>query len=60
MVRYVLDFLADVRSPHIGVCEDSSHVVLGSSGPETYRRDIRQCRSRSARRLLPASSIAGR
>ncbi|MFE5512275.1 sugar phosphate isomerase/epimerase family protein [Streptomyces sp. NPDC056529] len=40
MVRDVLDFLADVRSPHIGVCVDSSHVVLGSSGPETYRRDI--------------------
>ncbi|MET9931808.1 MULTISPECIES: sugar phosphate isomerase/epimerase family protein [unclassified Streptomyces] len=39
-VRDVLDFLADVRSPHIGVCVDSSHVVLGSSGPETYRRDI--------------------
>ncbi|MEV7676422.1 sugar phosphate isomerase/epimerase family protein [Streptomyces sp. NPDC088752] len=40
MVRDVLDFLADVRSPYIGVCVDSSHVVLGSSGPETYRRDI--------------------
>jgi sugar phosphate isomerase/epimerase len=40
MVRDVLDFLADVRSPHIGVCVDSSHVVLGSSGPEAYLRDI--------------------
>ncbi|MFF9582057.1 sugar phosphate isomerase/epimerase family protein [Streptomyces achromogenes] len=40
MVRDVLDFLAGVRSPHIGVCVDSSHVVLGSSGPEAYRRDI--------------------
>lgn len=40
MVRDVLDFLADVRSPRIGVCVDSSHVVLGSSGPEAYRRDL--------------------
>ncbi|WP_030616467.1 sugar phosphate isomerase/epimerase family protein [Streptomyces achromogenes] len=41
MVRDVLDFLAGVQGPHIGVCVDSSHVVLGSSGPEAYRRDIR-------------------
>lgn len=41
MVRDVLDFLADVPGPHIGVCVDSSHVVLGSSGPEAYLRDIR-------------------
>jgi sugar phosphate isomerase/epimerase len=41
MVRDVLDFLAGVRSPHIGVAVDSSHVVLGSSGPEAYRRDIK-------------------
>jgi D-psicose/D-tagatose/L-ribulose 3-epimerase len=40
MVRDVLDFLAEVRSPHIGVAVDISHVVLGSSGPEAYRRDI--------------------
>ncbi|MEU2434884.1 sugar phosphate isomerase/epimerase family protein [Streptomyces rubradiris] len=40
MVRDVLDFLAGVRGPQIGVCVDSSHVVLGSSGPEAYRRDI--------------------
>ncbi|MET8565108.1 sugar phosphate isomerase/epimerase family protein [Streptomyces flaveolus] len=41
MVRDVLDFLAGVRSPHIGVAVDSSHVVLGSSGPQAYRRDIK-------------------
>ncbi|MFI9426240.1 sugar phosphate isomerase/epimerase family protein [Streptomyces achromogenes] len=41
MVRDVLDFLTGVQGPHIGVCVDSSHVVLGSSGPEAYRRDIR-------------------
>jgi len=40
MVRDVLDFLAGVRSSHIGVCVDSSHVVLGSSGPTAYRGDI--------------------
>ncbi|MCZ7416837.1 MULTISPECIES: sugar phosphate isomerase/epimerase family protein [unclassified Streptomyces] len=40
MVRDVLDFLVGVRTPHIGVAVDSSHVVLGSSGPEAYRRDI--------------------
>lgn len=40
MVRDVLDFLADVRGPNVGVCVDSSHVVLGSSGPDAYRRDI--------------------
>ncbi|MCG7524767.1 sugar phosphate isomerase/epimerase [Streptomyces sp. OfavH-34-F] len=43
MVRDVLDFLGGVRSPHIGVCVDSSHVVLGSSGPEAYLRDIEDC-----------------
>ncbi len=40
MVRDVLDFLAAVRSTQVGVAVDSSHVVLGSSGPEAYRRDI--------------------
>ncbi|MFC8537455.1 sugar phosphate isomerase/epimerase family protein [Streptomyces sp. NPDC057249] len=40
MVRDVLDFLAGVSSRHIGVCVDSSHVVLGSSGPKAYQRDV--------------------
>ncbi|NUT90712.1 MAG: sugar phosphate isomerase/epimerase [Saccharothrix sp.] len=40
MVRDVLDFLAGVRGSNVGVCVDSSHVVLGSSGPDAYRSDI--------------------
>ncbi|MFF5638454.1 sugar phosphate isomerase/epimerase family protein [Streptomyces sp. NPDC012825] len=40
VARDVLDFLTGVSSRHIGVALDSSHVVLGSSGPEAYRRDI--------------------
>ncbi|WP_330241880.1 sugar phosphate isomerase/epimerase family protein [Streptomyces sp. NBC_00525] len=49
MVRDVLDFLAGVSSTHIGVCVDSSHVVLGSSGPAAYLSDIQD--SADQRRL---------
>jgi D-psicose/D-tagatose/L-ribulose 3-epimerase len=40
MVGDVLRFLEGVASRQVGVCVDSSHVVLGSSGPEAFRRDI--------------------
>jgi D-psicose/D-tagatose/L-ribulose 3-epimerase len=40
MVGDVLGFLAGVRSRQVGVCVDSAHVVLGSSGPEAFQRDI--------------------
>jgi sugar phosphate isomerase/epimerase len=40
MVGDVLRFLDGVLTSQVGVCVDSSHVVLGSSGPEAYRREI--------------------
>lgn len=39
-VGHVLDFLDGVASRQVGVCVDSAHVVLGSSGPEEFRRDM--------------------
>jgi D-psicose/D-tagatose/L-ribulose 3-epimerase len=38
----VLRFLEGVPSRQVGVCVDSAHVVLGSSGPEAFRQDVRQ------------------
>jgi sugar phosphate isomerase/epimerase len=40
MVGDVLRFLDGVHSRQVGVCIDSAHVVLGSSGPEAFRRDV--------------------
>ncbi len=40
MVGEVLHFLDGVPSRQVGVCIDSAHVVLGSSGPEAFRRDV--------------------
>ncbi|MEN3361619.1 MAG: hypothetical protein V7637_5601 [Mycobacteriales bacterium] len=40
MVGDVLRFLEGVPSRQVGVCVDSAHVVLGSSGPREFRRDI--------------------
>jgi sugar phosphate isomerase/epimerase len=40
MVGEVLRFLDGVRSRQVGVCIDSAHVVLGSSGPDEFRRDV--------------------
>jgi D-psicose/D-tagatose/L-ribulose 3-epimerase len=40
MVGDVLRFLEGVPSRQVGVCIDSAHVVLGSSGPEAFRRDV--------------------
>jgi sugar phosphate isomerase/epimerase len=40
MVGEVLRFLDGVPSRQVGVCVDSAHVVLGSSGPEQFRRDV--------------------
>ncbi|HEV3382003.1 MAG TPA: sugar phosphate isomerase/epimerase family protein [Trebonia sp.] len=40
MLSDVLGFLGDVNSRNVGVCVDSAHVVLGSIGPATYRRDV--------------------
>jgi sugar phosphate isomerase/epimerase len=42
MVGDVLSFLEGVPSQQVGVCIDSAHVVLGSSGPEAFRRDVAQ------------------
>lgn len=42
MVRQVVDFLHHVRSPQVGVCIDSAHVVLGSDGPEVVAGEIRR------------------
>jgi sugar phosphate isomerase/epimerase len=40
MVGDVLGFLDGVGSYQVGVCIDSAHVVLGSSGPEVFRRNV--------------------
>jgi sugar phosphate isomerase/epimerase len=42
MVGDVLRFLEGVPSRQVGVCVDSAHVVLGSSGPDAFRQEIRQ------------------
>jgi len=36
LVGEVVDFLDRVKNPHIGVCIDSAHVVLGSQGPASF------------------------
>jgi len=41
MVEDVLGFLADVPSRSVGVCVDSAHVLLGSSGPEVFEQQVR-------------------
>ena len=40
MIGDVLRFLEGVPSRQVGVCVDSAHVVLGSSGPDQFRRDV--------------------
>lgn len=40
MVSEVLDFLRGIDSSEVGVAVDVAHVMLGSSGPAAYARDI--------------------
>ena len=40
LVGDVADFLEGFRGANVGVCIDSSHVVLGSEGPEAFRRQV--------------------
>ncbi|MGV3550591.1 sugar phosphate isomerase/epimerase family protein [Rhizobium sp.] len=40
MVSEVLDFLVGIDSSEVGVAVDVAHVMLGSSGPEAYAKDI--------------------
>jgi sugar phosphate isomerase/epimerase len=40
LVGEVADFLDHVPSPAVGVCIDSSHVVLGSEGPAAFRAQV--------------------
>ena len=40
MVGDVLRFLEGVPSRQVGVCIDSAHVVLGSSGPEAFKQQV--------------------
>ena len=42
MVGDVLRFLAGVPSRQVGICVDIAHVVLGSSGPETFEQEVRE------------------
>lgn len=42
MVQDVLDFLVGVKSPRVGVCVDSAHVVLGSNGPGVFTAQAAQ------------------
>ncbi|GLY29223.1 sugar phosphate isomerase/epimerase family protein [Kineosporia sp. NBRC 101731] len=41
-VEDVLRFLDGVPSRQVGVCVDSAHVVLGSSGPEVFQQAVRE------------------
>jgi D-psicose/D-tagatose/L-ribulose 3-epimerase len=50
LVGDVADFLEEFQGPNVGVCIDSSHVVLGSEGPETFRRQVA--------RLVPEDQIS--
>ena len=40
LVGDVADFLEEFSGDNVGVCIDSSHVTLGSEGPETFRRQV--------------------
>lgn len=40
LVSEVADFLDHVPNPAVGVCIDSSHVVLGSEGPAAFRAQV--------------------
>ncbi|MCW2539401.1 MAG: xylose isomerase [Frankiales bacterium] len=40
LVGDVADFLDGITSPSVGVCIDSSHVVLGSEGPAAFRAQV--------------------
>ena len=40
LVADVADFLDGFSGPNVGVCIDSSHVVLGSEGPEAFRASV--------------------
>lgn len=42
LVGEVADFLDGVPSPQVGVCIDSSHVVLGSEGPAEFRAQVQR------------------
>jgi D-psicose/D-tagatose/L-ribulose 3-epimerase len=42
MVGDVLRFLEGVPSRQVGLCVDSAHIVLGSSGPEVFEHEIRE------------------
>ena len=50
LVGDVADFLEGFRGSNVGVCIDSSHVVLGSEGPDAYRRQVA--------RLAPEAKIS--
>jgi sugar phosphate isomerase/epimerase len=50
LVGEVADFLEAFRGPNVGVCIDSSHVVLGSEGPEAFGRQVE--------RLAPEGKIS--
>lgn len=40
LVGDVADFLEGYDSPALGACIDGAHVVLGSEGPEAFRRQV--------------------
>jgi sugar phosphate isomerase/epimerase len=40
LVGEVADFLDHIPNPAVGVCIDSSHVVLGSEGPAAFRAQV--------------------
>jgi sugar phosphate isomerase/epimerase len=42
MVREVMEFLEKVKSEQIGLCIDSAHVAMGSSGPAEYAKEVQK------------------
>jgi sugar phosphate isomerase/epimerase len=40
-VSDVLDFTARLESPQVGATFDTAHIVLGSTGPDTFRANVR-------------------
>src|SRR6202012_4114580 len=42
MIGDGLSFLSGVDRPQVGVCVEIAHVVRGNSGPEAFKRQVRE------------------
>jgi sugar phosphate isomerase/epimerase len=57
MVSDVLDFLKGIDSSEIGLAIDCAHVMLGSSGPAAYARDIEETLAQNRLHYVHISSL---